>query len=930
MRSTTSPLEQPVDGNSYTPGATFGNSKIVHAGNATSMTLTGLDPATDYYFDVFAFNGTAATANYLTIAPLEGHKQTLATEPLSQPTSLILGGVTPSSISVSFTNASGSPAGYLVLRKGSSASTDEPLDGLTYVAGDPLGSSTVAYVGSGNSFEDIGLLPGVRYFYRVFSFNGSQGTVNYLLTSPLTSDKSTLATEPLSQPTQFSFTSIGPTSITAQFTAATGSPAGYLVLRKAGVFTSEPVLDGTEYTAGATVGTSKVVYIGSSTSFTDSGLSSGTEYSYAAYSLNGGGTTTNYLTNSPLVDVSITVPAVPAPNQGANTTAQSFLASWQQVTGAASYDLDLSRLSDFSTHVGTYPQNTTSLQHEVTGLLSGTDYFYRVRAKNTSGASDYSGAIKVTTALPPGQMVINTPQFPARLASGQALIVVEVTGGQEPRTVSIVGKGILESQMRAPVSAALRGGSSTVYEANIGLDKLDELGFEFYIEATDQTGAVKKSPSNYFIYRAISATSSEAIPFNNSVAFNGKTKTYQMFSIPYELSEKGIEELFDIALKGYKNTRWRLLHYDGGLKEYPRDFKQIKQGEGYWFNTIEKNFEIKLGEATVAQANQSSSFEIPLKKGWNQIGNPYNFPISWEKVVATYETVGDLNFYSNGGWETSDTFLPWTGAFVHLAQDPPLALPIPVTAKSNARIKQDEFGTNLDAEKWHLPIRVRVGDFSNSSGVGMHPDARASKDKYDAIALPRFMDYAEMFSSHDEFFSPKFSTDITPSANEQLWTFEIASNLDGESGEITWDEHSIQGTTGALVLIDLLDMTWVDMRLSGSYRFTHKKGRKIRIIYSRNGEINPGITLVGDAYPNPFESRITIPILVGEAGLQQIDILDAMARTVRTMTVSFSSPGMHEVEWDGRDDGGGEVSRGLLYYRVAGNSGQQVRRIVRR
>jgi len=95
-------------------------------------------------------------------------------------------------------------------------------------------------------------------------------------------------------------------------------------------------------------------------------------------------------------------PPLPAPTATSATdvTNISFTANWTAVSGATGYSLDVSPNSSFTKYIGGYRRldvgNVTSWS--VTGLGANKDYYYRVRAYDSSRMSDNSNVIAVTTA----------------------------------------------------------------------------------------------------------------------------------------------------------------------------------------------------------------------------------------------------------------------------------------------------------------------------------------------------------------------------------------------------------------------------------------------------------------------------------------------------------------------------------------------------
>jgi hypothetical protein len=542
--------------------------------------------------------------------------------------------------------------------------------------------------------------------------------------------------------------------------------------------------------------------------------------------------------------------------------------------------------------------------------------------ERSEGNNTISSGISVTSSDDTTLPVIVPPTSFAFVNGGA--IVITATDDKGIKEVVFHHKRITDSEF-TPLTMTRTGNA---FQLTIQNDWADDLGMEGYFIAEDNSFNKSVKPvTSYFWYRSPDA--SKPIPF--AAGFNGKEKTFQMFSIPYELNDNDVQNIFETVLGSKDPPTWRLFHFaNGDYTEYP-SFRKIIHGDAYWFNAVNKDFQIIPGAGQMYAASQQESFVKTLVKGWNQIGNPYPFPIAWDAVVGSNEMVGELNFYSNGSYAKSNIFLPWTGAFVHLDQETSLQLEIPVDAKTNApgRILRKALEPELDSEQWLMKILANAGDIEFESGIGMHPEAKTSKDKFDDIKLPSFANYFEMYTNHPEFFSPQFAVDVVPTSLSQSWTFEVRSNFENEMITLTWPQSYIAGFQSSLLLIDLHNSKWVDMKAQGSYTFTQAEGRKFRIIYNRSGAINPDITIVGDAYPNPFTNELHIPVLVGEAGTKHIEIYDGFGRLIKRIEKNFNDTGFHEVLWDLMEQQESNVNSGIYFYRLAGKEKSKLKRLIK-
>ena len=80
--------------------------------------------------------------------------------------------------------------------------------------------------------------------------------------------------------------------------------------------------------------------------------------------------------------------------------------------------------------------------------------------------------------------------------------------------------------------------------------------------------------------------------------------------------------------------------------------------------------------------------------------------------------------------------------------------------------------------------------------------------------------------------------------------------------------------------------------------------------------------------PNPFNPRTRIQFELPHSDAVKLTIHDTLGRRVRTLVSGTHVAGRHQVHWDGRDGGGGSVSSGVYFIRLATSESSLARRIL--
>ncbi|MDD3878248.1 MAG: FISUMP domain-containing protein [Bacteroidales bacterium] len=167
-------------------------------------------------------------------------------------------------------------------------------------------------------------------------------------------------------------------------------------------------------------------------------------------------------------------PSAPLATSESNVDCSSFNANWNASVGATLYYLDVVSDTGFTSFITGYENlnvgNVTS--YNVTGLNSGTDYYYRVRASSVSGVSDNSAKISLTTSNLPSASFSYTetpycssasnplPSFSGggvagTFSSTPGLVFISTTSGQIDLSTSTAGNYTVTNTIAAAGGCSL-------------------------------------------------------------------------------------------------------------------------------------------------------------------------------------------------------------------------------------------------------------------------------------------------------------------------------------------------------------------------------------------------------------------------------------------------------------------------------------------
>lgn len=386
---------------STTSGVTTSSTKVIFSTEDNfdnfDHTIVELQANEQYYYKAYV------TTNLNTVLGSEKSFWTFAVEPTGHPSTFSATEASSSEISLMFEKLddySGGGNGYILIRTDGGLPFDfsSIVDGVDPTTLSESGVNVVQNVTdlSWSNYTDSGLSPSTEYSYAIIPYNlgDDDATYNYLIgddDNGVAVKTATATTNALPVPSGLSAPTITSDGFTIDWNDESEANSYNWDLSTDENFTAILVSNQDPPTNV------------SSTESSITGLDAGVTYYFRVRSVREG-FTSDYATFSQM-----TIPAVPTGMSVTSATPNGFTLFWNDVTGAASYDVQIStngsNATAFESNLidgfNNTPANTTTNDltvSDATNFSANTTYYFRVRAKNGSLESDYSAITSATTS----------------------------------------------------------------------------------------------------------------------------------------------------------------------------------------------------------------------------------------------------------------------------------------------------------------------------------------------------------------------------------------------------------------------------------------------------------------------------------------------------------------------------------------------------
>jgi len=422
---------------------------------------------------------------------------------------------------------------------------------------------------------------------------------------------------------------------------------------------------------------------------------------------------------------------------------------------------------------------------------------------------------------------------------------------------------------------------------------------------------------------------SETLTASASRSFGaGENKSdYRLVALPGQV-DRGLGDTFE----GTAGEAWQAYWDDGSENDFLMQFDgsstfNLRPGRGFWAIsesdwTVEDEFPVV--PLTEDVGRQVAA--IDLHAGWNIVSNPLSVDVAWSRVEGA--NTGSLQplWRFDGSFSQATTFTSATTGeafyFYNQGGRDSLKVPFGVDAAGSAAGSKPSPTESLLSLTAHGPdgatSTVRVGTAADAGDATGTQDIVAPPSEFEAVSL-RVQAQTEDGSGRSRTLTRSVRT---PDGDEgQVYALSLRADADVpvqlsvENAEQAGSEvRLVNRQTGETH--DLQTTSTVDVRprsdatqwalLNGSRTFVEKEQSRLA----------PESVTLWPNYPNPFRQRTTIEYTLPESGSVQIEVYDLLGRRVQVLADGRREAGLHQVQWGGRNRGGGAAASGVYIVRL--------------
>ncbi len=426
---------------------------------------------------------------------------------------------------------------------------------------------------------------------------------------------------------------------------------------------------------------------------------------------------------------------------------------------------------------------------------------------------------------------------------------------------------------------------------------------------------------------------------------------FEMLSFPFVFADKSADHVLASLGSLFPGGPSTIVRYDPrepnaalAYKWYPDPYAAtIEPGNGYW--VLNDNLLTIVLPDDRAPVSTDNAYTIHVYRGWNQIGNPFTYPVNFldivvidlygrqwtmEEAVKAGYVLGTLYWWDPYDrvykWETElDKVVayPYMGYWLWVQQDAILVVPPPTRVWA---AQERRAAAAPEAEQgWRLTLIAEAeGARSEAVQIGEIVGARDGRDERDLFAppeptsVPRQRVRLRIVGGD----GTAYVTDIrSPRTRRQEWELEVWTNLADRPVTVRWPDLSALPSDLVATLIDEESGRRVYMRTASGYTFRSSavlKPRRLKIVVGPRSELGPMVTAV---QVQAAGRNVEIAYTLAAPGEVTVQVLNIAGRIVKTVASGvLCEAGQNRVVWNGTSDRGTPVPAGRYLVKIVARS----------
>ena len=347
----------------------------------------------------------------------------------------------------------------------------------------------------------------------------------------------------------------------------------------------------------------------------------------------------------------------------------------------------------------------------------------------------------------------------------------------------------------------------------------------------------------------------------------------------------------------------------------------IELGRSYWFRHEYENPVVFSEDSSTAMPLEN--YTIKLEQGWNMVGNPFSFPVQYEKDSTVHDPITWESIGEKFGVAPQNELQPWNGYAVYASEESEMIL-IPFQEQDSSAQRV----ANIDG--WYLNLKAESPNFfHHAAHIGRHENASNGQDLYDTPQLPDINETISLLMDLNGNSSFRYTKDIRDLDElNGVWNLRLDGNSDERSMVLSGVlKGSIpEGLRIAIVDIqerkvshEILNQGLVikkDPNLAYDLKLV---AGDIDYVATMTEEILnniPSVYSLSQNYPNPFNPITKMNYALPKRSRVIISVYNVLGQEVTTLLNKEQDYGYHTVTWNGTDRIGKQVASGVYFARL--------------